>query len=67
MDTESQHLPDGCSSDELLEYVENMLASGEFEWATKMLESIYDLIERSQSHTEGQEQAIRNIAKARGW
>jgi len=48
-----------------------MLAGGEFDWASGTLEGIHQSVEQYQSVTEGQRRAVRNIAAARkrsdGW
>ncbi len=45
--------------------IEELLASGQYEWAYDTLTSIAESVEKYKSVTEGQRRAVRNIEAAR--
>lgn len=44
--------------------IDEMLASGRYEWAEETLSGIAETVERYETVTEGQRRAVGNIAKA---
>lgn len=57
-----------CSWEELIEKIDAMDYSGKFGWATETLEGIKETVEKTEHATEGQKEAIDNIAEKRpGW
>ena len=57
-----------CSWEDLIEKIDLMDDSGKFGWATETLEGIKETVERTEHATEGQRDAIDNIAKSKpGW
>lgn len=50
---------------QLVEEIEALLATGEYEWASSTLSDIAESVEKFQSVTDGQRRAVRNIAAAR--
>jgi hypothetical protein len=45
--------------------INDLLVSGDYDWAVESLEGIKATVERTQRVTEGQERAISNIAQSR--
>jgi len=45
--------------------IEELLASGQYEWAADTLSSIAESVEKYRTVTEGQRRAVGNIAQAR--
>lgn len=48
---------------QLLQEIDDLLASGQANWAAQTLEGIRETVEQRKVVTEGQERAVRNIAE----
>lgn len=55
------------SAAEFLSRIDEMMESGEFDWAEDTLSGIKESVEKWEKVSEGQMRAVRNIAEARGW
>jgi hypothetical protein len=54
-----------CSWEAALDELDDMLSSGDFDWASETLEGIQEWIKENEHATEGQLTAIGNIAEKR--
>lgn len=64
---EDDDASDDAEAAEFVSQIEDMLASGDFEWAVDTLCGIMDTVGHRGQVTEGQRRAVRNIADARKW
>jgi len=54
---------DRCEFSDLLEKIEEMLTSEEYEWARGTLEGIYNTVEENGHATDRQKEAVENIER----
>lgn len=59
--------PGTSAWEEFAESIEEMLESGEFDWAADTLTGIQSTIKERMMVTEPQRRAVTNIAKSKGW
>ena len=57
---------DTCDWESFAEEIDEMLESGDYDWAAETLEGIRDTVTQREHCTERQREAVENISKARG-